>query len=349
MPSFDPSQNPHRRYNPLLDEWVLCSPHRTSRPWSGQTEESAGDARPAYDPGCYLCPRNARANGAQNPDYSSTFVFDNDFAAVMPGEVSGRVESQCHGLIRLQAEQGICRVVCFSPRHDLTLAQMEEEEIVAVVDLWAAQYDDLASRPFIRAVTIFENKGEIMGCSNPHPHGQIWATESVPTIQGRELAQQEAYYREHQRPLLLDYLAWEKERVLVENEHFVALVPYWALWPYETLVLPRRAVSRIGQLSAGERKAWAAVMRELLVRYDNLFLTSFPYSMGIHQAPADGREHPEVQLHQHFFPPLLRSASIKKFQVGYEMSGEAQRDITPEQAAERLRALSSAHYRKATA
>lgn len=342
---------PHRRYNPLSGEWVLVSPHRAQRPWRGQVEALPPDERPPYDPACYLCPRNERAGGARNPDYSGTFVFDNDFAALLPEAPLPPAES--HPLLKFQNVAGACRVICFSPRHDLTLPEISLPEMRGVVDVWAAQTAELGQT--YRWVQVFENKGEIMGCSNPHPHGQIWALSEIPNEPRKEDAQQQAYFAAHGRPLLLDYLDLEigaGERLILANEHWAALVPYWAIWPYEVLLLPRAHVPRLPDLDAPQRDALAALLKRLLTRYDNLFETSFPYSMGWHGAPypAGGVEAaapPEDfwQLHAHFYPPLLRSATVKKFMVGFEMLGEAQRDLTAEQAAERLRALPDAHYK----
>lgn len=342
---FNPEEHPHRRYNALNGQWLLVSPHRTRRPWQGKRESAPGEHRPAYDPECYLCPGNERTSGAKNPHYDSTFVFTNDFAALLDDAPGGKMET--HPLLRARGVRGTCRVICFSPQHDLSLAEMAEEEIRRVVDLWGEQAEDLGQQH--RWVQIFENKGEIMGCSNPHPHGQIWAGSALPDEPAREDEQQRTYLNEHGRLLLVDYAALETEhrqRVVVENEHWLAVVPYWALWPFELLLLPRRQVLRLPDLRDEERTALARVLKRLLVSYDNLFETSFPYSMGWHAAPSGDGNWQHWQLHAHFYPPLLRSATVKKFMVGYEMLAEPQRDITAEQAAARLRELPEIHYKE---
>lgn len=330
---------PHRRLNLLTGEWVLVSPHRTQRPWQGQVEAVPPDERPQYDPTCYLCPGNARAGGVRNPVYTSTFVFENDFAALLPDTPPHEMSRE--SLLVATSERGICRVVCFAPRHDLTLANMDVADIRRVVDVWTEQYVELGSMPWVQHVQIFENRGAMMGASNPHPHGQIWANEYLPNEASKELQQQEAYYAAHGRRLLLDYLALElreEVRVVCQNAHFVVVVPFWAVWPFETLVLPRKACAALPDLASEERDGLADILRQITRRYDRLFNVSFPYSMGFHQCPTDGQVHPEWQLHAHFYPPLLRSATIRKFMVGYELLGQPQRDITPEAAAERLRA-----------
>jgi UDPglucose--hexose-1-phosphate uridylyltransferase len=314
-------------------------------------ERPPQETRPAYDPTCYLCPGNERAGGLRNPEYTSTFVFTNDFAALLPD--SPPAPASGHPLMRAESEQGTCRVICFSPRHDLTLPEMPEEDIRHVVDVWAAQVTELGRRH--RWVQVFENKGAVMGCSNPHPHGQVWAGSALPNEPAKEDRQQRAYLAEHGSVLLLDYAkleATQQERIVVEDEHWLAVVPYWALWPFETLLLPRRHVLRLPDLTGAERASLAGTLKRLLTRYDNLFETSFPYSMGWHGAPF-GNAEPRTQnselghwqLHAHFYSPLLRSATVKKFMVGYEMLAEPQRDITAEQAAQRLRELPAKHYR----
>lgn len=329
----------HRRLNRLTGEWVLVSPHRTARPWQGQVEEVAADQRPAYDPACYLCPGNGRAGGARTPEYDSTYVFDNDFAALTP-DVAPE-EDDRKGLLIAQSERGICRVVCFSPRHDLTLGQMPAEAIRTVVDTWVDQYLELGSLDWVRHVQIFENRGAMMGASNPHPHGQIWANERLPNEPAKELAQQRAR-ADSGGCLLCDYLDVELddgERIVTGNEHFTALVPFWAVWPFETLVLPRAHAGALPDLGPDQCDGLADILRRLTRRYDRLFGVTFPYSMGLHQQPTDGDPHREWHLHAHFYPPLLRSATVRKFMVGYELLGQPQRDITPETAAQRLREL----------
>jgi UDPglucose--hexose-1-phosphate uridylyltransferase len=338
------TEHPHRRLNLLTGEYVLVSPHRTKRPWQGKVESPTPDNRPEYDPTCYLCPGNTRANGEVNPAYPSTYVFTNDFAALM--EDVPVAPAPDNPLMQVQATNGTCRVICFSPRHDLTLPRMTPANIRQVIDLWADQTTELGAR--YRWVQVFENKGEAMGASNPHPHGQIWAGDWLPNELAAEDRNQRAYMQQHGHPLLVDYAALESgkgERTVVENEHWIAVVPFWAVWPYETLLLPKRHVLRLPDLTDGERTALADALKRLLTRYDNLFLTSFPYSMGWHGAPFQTADVDGWQLHAHFYPPLLRSATVRKFMVGYEMMAEAQRDITPEQAAGKLRELSEVHYR----
>ncbi len=341
---LDLQQQPHRRYNPLTREWILVSPHRTQRPWQGQTESTSPQQKPAYDPQCYMCPGNVRAGGERNPVYREVFVFENDYPALLP-DTPQEASSQ-HELLLAHGEPGICRVLCFSPRHDLTLAQMAASEIQGVVEEWARQYEDLSAKPFINYVQIFENRGAMMGCSNPHPHGQIWATATVPALPSVEQQALLEYQKQHGSCLLCDYDKLEHElgqRIVCENDAFVALVPFWATWPFEAMLVSKRHVSDIAALAASERAALADILKRLTTRYDNLFQTSFPYSMGFHQRPSDG-PHPEWHFHAHFYPPLLRSATVRKFLVGYEMLAGVQRDITPEAAAARLRELSETHY-----
>ena len=338
------SDHPHRRYNALNGDWILVSPHRTKRPWLGKQEVAAREIRPAHDPKCLLCAGNQRMNGERNPDYTETFVFDNDFAAILPERGP---ESGDKGLLRSEPAAGTCRVICFSPRHDWTLPEMPLEAIRGVVDVWASQAEELGKR--YQWVQIFENKGDVMGCSNPHPHGQIWAGDFIPNEPAKEDRQQLAHYKANGSPLLVDYLKLElekSERVVLENEHWVVLVPYWATWPYETLLLPRRHVLRLQELTDAERTSLADILKRFLTRYDNLFEVSFPYSMGWHGAPMAEGDQQHWQLHAHFYPPLLRSATVKKFMVGYEMLAEAQRDLTPEQAADKLRSQSETHFKQ---
>jgi UDPglucose--hexose-1-phosphate uridylyltransferase len=343
--SFDLYAKPHRRFNPLTQEWVLVSPQRTERPWQGQIEKLPPETVPQFDPACYLCPGNSRAGGAKNPQYKQTFVFDNDFAALRADTPEGSLNES--GLLVAQSEFGRCRVVCFSPRHDLTLPLMSQPEIEKVIDVWIEEFKELGSHPRVNSVQIFENRGTMMGSSNPHPHGQIWANETLPNQLAKELRSFSEHYRAHSSTLLSDYLQLElknKERVVHLNEHFVLLVPFWAVWPFETMLVSRRPVSNLADLTGEERSALAEALQQATVRYDNLFETSFPYTMGFHQCPTDDESHPEFHLHAHFYPPLLRSATVKKFMVGYEMLAMPQRDITAESAAERLRAVSSTHY-----
>ena len=344
--SEDFNSHPHRRYNILTGEWILVSPHRTKRPWQGRLEDVAKEERPSYDADCFLCPNNIRASGDKNPDYKDPYTFKNDFSALLP---DGPQEDFSDGLLKASSETGICRVVCFSPDHSLTLPVMETQDIVKVIQKWKEEYKDLGGRKEINYVMIFENKGEMMGCSNPHPHGQIWSQLSIPVEVQKKTEHQKKYWNKNKRSLLGDYLQQEleqKERIVLKNDHFVTLVPYWAIWPYETMIIARRHMQHIGQLTSEEEKAYAEILKQLTIKYDNLFQTSFPYSSGIHQQPTNGKEYPEWHFHMSFYPPLLRSKTVKKFMVGYELFAGPQRDITAEQAAETLRHLSAVHYTK---
>lgn len=345
MNEIDLRSTPHRRWNPLLREWVLVSPHRTQRPWQGKVDKVTPPAVLRYDPECYLCPGNVRAQGVINPSYTETFVFDNDYPAMLPDVAEG--ETDQGGLMIARAERGICRVVCFSPRHDLTIPRMELEEVRRVVDVWTEQYRELGDIDWVNHVQIFENRGQLMGASNPHPHCQIWANQSLPNLPAKEQAAMRGFLDANQKCMLCEYLRLELEdgeRIVCQNEGFVALVPYWAVWPFETMILSRRHTASMAALDDTEPRDLADILKRLSTRYDNLFETAFPYSMGFHQEPTDGETHPEFHFHAHYYPPLLRSATVQKFMVGYELLASPQRDITPEGAAARLRNLTDTHY-----
>ncbi|MEN8122671.1 MAG: UDP-glucose--hexose-1-phosphate uridylyltransferase [Bacteroidota bacterium] len=340
MNTFNLEDHPHRRYNPLTGAWIQVSPHRAKRPWQGQEEDIATEKKTEYDEKCYLCPTNTRAGSDTNPDYKDTYSFVNDFSALLPDIPDGKIEDG--GLFRAEAEKGICKVVCFSPRHDLTIADMKIEAIVKVVDLWQKEYKELGSKDFINHVQIFENKGSAMGASNPHPHGQIWAENTVPDEPAKESIKQKEYFEKHGKSLLANYLQEEinkAERIVIENDDFAALVPFWAVWPYETIIISKRHFGDISQMTEKEKRSFAEIYKALTSKYDKLFNVSFPYSAGIHQSPTDGNTNEWWHFHMHFYPPLLRSATVKKFMVGYEMLGNPQRDITPETSARILKEL----------
>ncbi|KAJ1895073.1 galactose-1-phosphate uridyl transferase [Kickxella alabastrina] len=370
---FSFTDHSHRRFNPLNDSWVLCSPHRAKRPWLGQVEEASTEQRPEYDPQCFLCPGNTRATGAQNPNYPSTYVFPNDYAAVhksqpdCPASALAQVAgaNASDELFRVESTRGQCSVVCFSPRHDLTLPELSLDEICEVVRTWQSIYTELSKDPGVGYVQLFENKGAMMGCSNPHPHGQVWALSDVPSEPKKEMESLKKFNKKHASNsdphacLLCSYTKAEEanaaagestSRVVLQNDSFMAIVPFWAVWPFETMIVAKSHVSNINELDALQIRHLAEIMQGLTCRYDNMFQCSFPYSMGIHQSPT--ANHPDADcchLHLHFYPPLLRNATVRKFLVGFEMMAEPQRDLTAEQAASRLRALSPIHYKQNTA
>ena len=338
------TEDPHRRLNALTNEWVLVSPHRATRPWQGEVAKLQTVPEPTYDPNCYLCPGNERAGGVRNPAYTSTFVFENDFSAMKSETSRDRLDVDYKGLLVAEGEPGICRVICFSPRHDLTLATMEVKAIEPVVHTWIEQFRELGSLDIIKHVQIFENRGAMMGASNPHPHCQIWATASIPDAPAKELASQKGYLSSNDRCLLCDYIELERRervRVVCENARFIALVPFWAVWPFEILVCSRFHIASMNDFSNDDPPQLSEMLKQVTSTYDKVFGVPFPYSMGFHQSPTDAAEHPEWHFHAHYYPPLLRSATIRKFMVGFEMLGMPQRDITPEIAAERLREVAS--------
>jgi UDPglucose--hexose-1-phosphate uridylyltransferase len=343
---FEIKDHPHKRQNILTGEWVLVSPNRAKRPWQGKVETVPMDNRPEYDEKCYLCSGNVRSDGSKNPAYKETYVFTNDFSALIKDAPSGEINE--NNLLVAKSESGICKVICFSPNHSLTLPLMEETDIEQVITVWQKEFHEISQNEWIKYIQIFENKGDVMGCSNQHPHGQIWASSSIPVELEKETKQQKKYYEMHQKSLLSDYVKIEieqQERIVLEDEYFLVVVPFWAVWPYETMIISKRHVSDIGQFKEEEIKSLAAILKKLTIKYDNIFNTSFPYSAGMHQRPVNDGLHEEWHWHMHFYPPLLRSASVKKFMVGYEMLANPQRDITPEIAATTLRELSEIRYK----